>query len=304
MLCALYLPESLLAGETDQFLAGDIEIKDSYLVYNNYYQKIMDDAEYSGQNLNCTQFTEKLLGKILKNLNHISTKSNEVERFPDDNLSAKEYLDLSIYKNAGSGFHLLNHLRRTINIGGVYIGTDKFGHFGLIGKNYYRHYQGHLNKGFTPDEALKKTISKGIIQELNILGYHFNGVLSFADLEANYQGLLFAKSICNGENPYFSLRDGQWVRNYEKNFDIRKYINPKMDESYNPSFRRPALWKKVKNNIQKKYCYLINNAVFLERRNIYNKRIEETLNDFYIKEYFRSRPKFDRTLESMDDLCR
>lgn len=292
----------LFAGETDQYLAADIVIKDSYSVINNYYNKKIEESIEPGEQLSCSGVTDKILTQIIVGIGHLTTKSLEIERFPDNSVSSLEYLKQSIYKNAGPLLGL-PPLRRTINIGGVYLGTDKFGHFGLISQSYYRHYQKYLKNGLSKIEAEKKAILNGIKGELNLLGYNYNGVLSFADLEANYQGLLFANSICQGENSYLIKQKGQWVRNRKREFDIRNYMGPKMDESYNPSFRKPKLWKKIKTTLIEIYCPLRSNQLYLERMAEYNIKAKATVNDLYIQEYFSSKPEFKRELQSMENLC-
>ena len=57
---------------------------------------------------------------------------------------------------------------------------------------------------------------------------------SYADLEANYQGLKFALDMCEGSNPLLVQdSNGKWSQ--RKDFDITPYLNPKWDESYYPS---------------------------------------------------------------------
>ena len=293
----------LIAGETDQYLSGDVELKDAYPVLNQYYNnKINNFCTKGCEQLTCEKLSDKILSAMLRNVLDIVMRSDAIERYPDESVSAKEYREQSIYKTAGFPYPFTK-LRRTINVGGVYVSTDKFGHLGLIGRNYYRYYLKRLQKENNPQAAEKATVIKGIKNELNILGYYYNGVLSFGDLEANYQGLRLAISLCRGENPYFVKRDNAWVRNFKREFDIREYINPKMDESYNHSFRKPRLWKKVKPILARTYCSLKLNPVYIERIRFYNSVVRPNINDNYIKEYFSSKPKFDRALESPDDLC-
>ena len=48
-----------------------------------------------------------------------------------------------------------------------------------------------IKKGDSHKVSMEKAIDLGIIGEKNILGRYASGVFSFADLEANFQGLLF-----------------------------------------------------------------------------------------------------------------
>lgn len=290
------------AGETDQYFAGDIELKDSYLVFNNFYIKKINNTIAASEELTCAKLTDKILSNIIKDVAKLAMKSPEIERYPDDSIGNKEYFQESIYKNAGFPLSF-TRLRRTINIGGIHIGTDKIGHFGLISRNYYRHYVKYLKSGFDEKVAEKKTIINGIKQELMILGYHYNGVLSFADLEANYQGLRFALSLCESKNSYLKKENGHWVKNQNREFDIREYINPKMDETFNTSFRKPRLWNKIKASIRDSYCLLKDAHIFQERIAKYKREERNTINDQFIHEYFLSKPKFNRSIQSADKLC-
>jgi hypothetical protein len=306
VLLALFYSLSLFAGETDQYMAAGAVIRDSSDVINNYYNLTIDQtleaAQRTGFEYNCYQITDKILNNITKNLSRLSSRSPEIERYPDDSISSKEYLQASIYKNAGFPF-MFTKLRRTINLGGIYVGTDKMGHFGLISRNYYKHYSIFRKNGLRDDLAIQKTIIRGIHQELNILGYHYNGVFSFADMEANYQGLIFAISICQSNNPYLVHVNKEWKKNPVRAFDIRQYITPKMDESFNPSFRRRSLWKKIKPTVREIYCPLKTNELYQERLETYKTKDTTTINDLYIQKYFSTKPKFTRSLESMDDVC-
>lgn len=292
----------LNAGETDQYISGETELKDSYLLFNNLYNKKINDFIATKEQTTCSKLTDKILSNVIKKVVRLAENSSEIERYPDNSTSNKEYFQQSIYKNVGFPLRF-TRLRRTINIGGIYIGIDKLGHFGLVSRNYYRHYLKHLKKGFNEKEAEKRTVVHGIKQEMNILGYRYNGVLSFADLEANYQGLQFAISLCQGKNPYLKIEKGYWVRNQNREFDIRAYINPKMDESYNANFRKPRLWKKITPSIRGIYCALKNNTAYQERITKYKEKERNSSNDQYIREYFKSKPEINRVFQSVNDLC-
>ena len=60
------------------------------------------------------------------------------------------------------------------------------------------------------------------------------GVLSYGDLEANFQGFLFGLHMCEGKDPFLKYSSDGWQ--FSRPFDIRSYVNPNWDESYNPSF--------------------------------------------------------------------
>lgn len=292
----------LKAGETDQYSAGSTQLKDAYLNFNNFYFKTINDTISNSGEISCNKLTDKILSNIIKKVGLLATKSSEIERYPDDSVSSREYYKHSIYSRAGIPL-VFTQLRRTINIGGVYIGTDKIGHLGLIGRNYYHHYLKYLKYGYTQKNAIRETVIHGIKQEMNILGFQYNGVFSFADLEANYQGLMFAISLCQGDNSYLTKEKSYWVVNQRREFDIRTFITPKMDESYNPSFRSAKLWNKIKPKLTAIYCDLKNTSIYQERIRNYKQKDLSTYSDQVIQAYFLKNSEINRSSESMDRLC-
>lgn len=70
--------------------------------------------------------------------------------------------------------------------------------------------------------------------ELGSFGLHNNGIYSYADIMANYKGLLFYQQLFEGERPYFTCQGGEWVRT-ERNFDWREHVDGGWDESINCS---------------------------------------------------------------------
>ena len=55
------------------------------------------------------------------------------------------------------------------------------------------------------EAAMQMAIAMGIYGEKYILGKISTGVFSFADLESNYQGFLFALDLCNSGEPWVGL---------------------------------------------------------------------------------------------------
>lgn len=306
----MLVPMASFALETDQFLAATHELKDASGPISGYVNEAIDKALVKASEkkkiLSCADISDKVMTEIvgkysISKISQFAKKSSLIERFPDDSLDDRDYLDLSIYRDAGFPFQFAL-IARTINVGGVYIGTDKLGHFALLGRNYYRRFQDELKKNKNELVAEKATVMDGIETEVHILGYTLGGVLSFGDLEANYRGLMFARSLCEGANPYLVKKENKWIRT-ERKFDITEHINPRMDESYKPVFWKPGLWKKVKPLIADAYCDLKKNSLYLERISHYPAKIVSNRNDEYIRDFFSNKPKFDRNLENIDQLC-
>lgn len=306
----LYFSNSTaMALETDQFHAAAYELKDASAQINEYVQERMNRAisRANEKKLNCEELSDAVMTEIvgkhsISQISQFAKTSPEIERFPEDSVSSKDYIKQSIYKDAGFPFNL-GLIARTINVGGVYIGTDKLGHFALIGRNYFRRFLELRKSGLSSVQAEKETVLKGIAQEVHFLGYTLGGVLSYGDLEANYQGLQFARNLCEGANPFIIKKEKEWQLNPYRTFDIRKIINPKMDESFVPAFWKPNLWKKVKPVIKEVYCDLKHHPLYLSRIAFYQSRMEKNRNDEFVKEFFATRPKFIRSLENIDRLC-
>lgn len=307
----LLFTQSVFALETDQFHAASHVLADSSKYINEYvddkFEVAIKKANEKDKSIACRELADDVMTGIvgkysISKISQFAKKSPEIERFPDDSVSSNQYIKSSIYDGAGFPFYF-GIISRTINVGGVYVGTDKLGHFALVGRNYYRRYLENLDKKMSPEEAKKDSVFTGFKQEIHILGYTLGGVLSFGDLEANYQGMQFAISMCDGENPYLIKENGQWVRNTKRPFDIKDHINPKMDESYKPAFWKPRIWNKIKGNIKDVYCDLKQNPLYIERIKSYETKITVNQNDDYIKEFFSQRPKFDRSLEDINKLC-
>jgi hypothetical protein len=79
-------------------------------------------------------------------------------------------------------------LAPTINMYGYYFGTDKLGHFCMMGHTYYKMYTYFLNHGKTPEQAHAAIVTYGQILEQTYLGTLIKGVYSNGDLSANYAG--------------------------------------------------------------------------------------------------------------------
>lgn len=194
-------------------------------------------------------------------------------------------------------------LARTINVNNIYVGTDKFGHFSGMGLRYFKKYFSLIKKGLSREEAIKKVIVNGFKTEYSILGYGIDGVLSYGDLEANYQGFMYMLNICDSKNPYFVFKEGQWELNPNQRFDVRDYFTPKMDESYNFSFWRKPLYKRVKDKLIAEYCQIKNDPTFQARMQNYAERDAENLNDQLIRENISNQPRFLRALEDLSNEC-
>jgi hypothetical protein len=305
------ISSSTFAAETDQFYAKDAVIRDSSAEINGFFhEKIkvaLDKINQEKKAVSCRLVAKEVLvqvvgevslkeyikNKAVSKVTSFVKKSPLVERFPDDSMSDDEYRETSIYKNrALPGSKAA--IARTINVNGVYLGTDKISHFSMVGRIYYKNFLKALDRGLRLEDAEKYAVAKGMKQEIAILGYVLGGTLSYGDLEANYQGLVFGRDMCEGDKPLLVKSQGQWIHNPENNFDIKKYINPKFDEAFNVSFWAPRMWKKMSGDISKSYCENKLNPNYLARKEAYEKILTSSGSDKALVGFLKENPKYAR----------
>lgn len=299
------------ALETDQFLATRAVLKDSSDVLNRYFnqqiEKAVNDAnEGKLEKIKCQEVASNVMNNLvgakyfgISKISKFARTNPEIEKFPDMSVSDKDYFRMTFYENSDI-FMKFADLARTINVDGIYMGTDKLGHFSLIGRNYYHNYLTFKKKGQKQEEAMRNAILKGFATERGILGYAIGGVLSFGDLEANYQGMKFAVEVCEGENPYVKFENGKFKK--VRDFETKNYFSPRMDESFHFSFWRPGLYKRIQPKLAQSYCEIKNDPMYIERVSKYPALVEN-MNDRLIKEVIFAEKRFDRGLEDVKSFC-
>jgi hypothetical protein len=159
-------------------------------------------------------------------------------------------------------------------------------------------------EGMSDLEAQKKTIIKGFSTEYGILGYGIDGALSYGDLEANYQGLMFGLDMCRGENPILIKDNEKWIENPKHLFTVRDYFTPKMDESYNVSYWRKPLFNRIETKLKTEFCENKKSDEFQERVKYYKTIEKNNLSDELIAEVVTSQDRFDFNKEQIDGECR
>ena len=131
-----------------------------------------------------------------------------------------------------------------INLNGVYIGTDKIGHFLSQGRKFYQRYR-RLG-----DEAL--AMRRSVRTETGLFGRLTTGVYSNADLVANYEGYLFYRGLFHddivaGKPAVFHWQDGKPVR--QRWFTWGDHVNAFWDEGLNPNVYHKALLPHVEKRL-------------------------------------------------------
>ncbi len=229
------------ADETDQFMTWGVNLRDSAEQTNTHINNLLREAiDYRNgaleppcdcQSLAFDAIDYMFKGRLTSRIMPVLESDESIDAYPPRSISRTRYQRSSIYR--GLSFPFILPMGRTVRIGDVYFGEDKWGHFFGMGKRYYRHYLWYRENGMSEDDAIDMTINWGVFTENTLVGMVVDGIFSHADLEANYQGFELARHMCEGEAPYI----GHGVDGWElvREIDLRDYITPYWDESYNPS---------------------------------------------------------------------
>ncbi len=297
------------ALETDNYLSWGLDLPDTSEELNHLIKNQIEDvlAKTSPkQDLSCEQITFRIAGRFKttprrKLFEDFSEKYLSDKMFP----SNPYYLRESIYRNTSRIYLSRSGLSPNLHANGIYFGVDKLSHFGSTGRRYLKEYLKNLKKGYSAEEAEKSAIRLGLYNEARILGLWPSGVFSYGDMEANYQGFRFYKKLClNEEDSYLKKVDGSWK--LAKVPDIKTYVNPYWDETYNQSFLGRGMWIVSSRVISDEYCPLKNTEHVQNRIKLYREMNHTSSSLTYIKELQSSRyyqaPVPSET-QSIDKLC-
>jgi ankyrin repeat protein len=154
-------------------------------------------------------------------------------------------------------------------VNGVYVSADKIGHFVHHGYNYYVAYRRALAKGADEKDArYRAVLDVGVgehffFSEWRLLGTLTSGVVSNADLAANYVGMLFYINLTEAvqiqgrpQPPMLRLEEGEWRLNRHVRPDtdfLARYFSPHFDEALNPNWY-DALTARVMRDVIRKRC--------------------------------------------------
>ena len=269
----------LHAGEVDNYLAWEKDIPDHYKLFNQFLNNrirntiekinsaIEHGSEYAPMYKDCENVSMEIIKKLGTNYWGLAALNAEFELWAQDNhlidsypvnsTTNDEMRKISLYGPSPSfmeSFFL--SIDRVVNVGGVYFGTDKLSHFTGSGYLYYGNYLKAKKQGRSHIDAIKYAVKQGYKMECGIIGIKSTGVFSYADLEANFQGMLMSIDMCEGVNPYLYRDGNKWI--VTQNVDFRNYVNPYWDESFNISGYTPKRVKKMLQMIKKnRYCDLL-----------------------------------------------
>jgi len=176
---------------------------------------------------------------------------DHVEAWSMDNPDIQHYPQSryqSIYRGMpvwATRVNFLFGIGKTLNVAGVMMGSDKFGHFFSQGNKYFR----RQHKGFDHSAI----VAKGVFAERWIFGQLTTGVYSNADLVANYEGWLFYRSLFEedviaGKPAIISWRSGKPY--LQREFAWADHVNDYWDEALNPSYVVNAIAVRLKPRIE------------------------------------------------------
>ena len=248
-----------VADESDQYLSWKTELDDSAPALNRFIegqaQDVIDKVNADGaEECTCEDLAELIFRNVYLDrfrapvLEYVETEP-DVDVYPPRDVSHREMYKLSIYRDVA--FPSMIQMTRTLRIGEVYLGADKLAHFFGIGRRYYVRYQLYRSDGQTKDEAIKEAVRWGVMTENSFLGKMINGIFSHADLESNYQGLLMAVAMCEGNDPYLERTEDGWQ--LARRIDIEHMVTPLFDESYNPPHYSDEVLKAVIPILEEEY---------------------------------------------------
>lgn len=296
------------AMEADQFLTWEIELQDCSKDLNAFLNKTIE--EFLGK-VNERRLRKAPRKKIVRELYvylfdglHYSrvrnwlAESEKVDRYPPSSVNFWEYQRISIYHDFSFPFIL--PIARTIRIGDVYCGVDKIGHFFGFGRRYYQRYLRHIDRGASEEYAMRRAIMFGLSQETSFVGKLVDGIFSHADLEANFQGFRMARHLAFADPPYLVREDGAW--RLARRIDIREYVNPDFDESYNINHYWGLRKRNTLKAIREMYCekrWLPQ----VQKRFARYARHEPSFSRRVITAYFQNRGENPQKKQSLSAIC-
>lgn len=251
---------SLYGAEVDSFTYRNIPLADGLslanLKSNEYLVKAVKEANEE-EHLCEEDVLYKKMRQYFNNqyqgeLGEYLVKTEDFDRHPMT-IEESIYADFKWYQSIVQGFFgrvFDDPTAATINIGGVYIGTDKFEHFFGSG---FRYFKSHHIKG----KDLEKALAIGERAESGILGAITTGVKSYGDLAANFNGMRFWNHILAKREDVLDENIGPYVTCEENTFrivkeiDLSHYIDHSFDESVNCSvFTSKKMLQSVENRLR------------------------------------------------------
>ncbi len=311
------------SAEVDHFLGTPYVLNDSTDEVNQAFSDLINsflnkiNKSKRAPKLSCHKVTLKI-GRHFFNgheskISRLMRSHPTIDKFPNiikgqqTKAEANSFFKKSIYGKRKFWPYNTVHLAPIININGIYIGSDKLGHIVGMGLAYYKRYSVWRKRGYGHSFSLQKALKFGIFSEFTILGKMASQVFSHADLEANYQGLLFYQSLCHKSSPHLSLdENGQWY--IKKEIKIERFITPYMNEMFNPSTFNRANRKKVLMSLKELHCDQTKGTPlseeFVSRLQYYKKRAHKNDSLLWIEQQIEKGLLKDNKTNSLLNICK
>ncbi len=301
---------SSYSAESDNYVAWVVELRDSTDGMNSYVNAEVQLAlaavnrRSRRRSLSCEEVTNSVMSEIVGSriTVHVSRwakHSDKIDRVYAD-YRAPEGAPVGIYGLVQWPYGVPK-LSPTVKFNGVHMGTDKIGHIFLLGGDYYRKFMSLRRRGLDEPEAVNRMLSWGIVGENWSLGYALGGIFSYADLEANYQGFLMARSLCEGEDSYLERTATGWRQ--RRLIDLRDYVNPDYDETFNPSHFSAYRWDRIWPTIRKHYCPLRESPRVRDLFARYRAVFRKSVSALYLDAIESRGGLYDRSTQVLDRLC-
>lgn len=292
LLAGLLWSASAPALETDQFYAWGKPIEDSTAYLNAWVQIQVQsalDARSAAPPADCESAIEvvqkRLQHSIYQPIELWILSSHLVDRIPRGEEADRDYrAHYLLSKTFPLDYARLLQPSPTLQVNGIRLGSDKLAHFFSEGWWYYKRWRRH-HAGETAEEMQRSMFDYGVKLEQWIQGMKMTGVFSPADLEANYQGLIFYRQLCHGEEPLLYRQDNRW--RFSGRFDFRDYVSPEWDESWNPNIYSPTRWKNIRKTMAA-YCPLLHSDWVSRQRAHYAALDTQTPTEKLIRELVAS----------------
>lgn len=297
--------------ETDQYWASARPLRDATDVINAKVNFEIEAAladvnrEGGGRTAACEQVVDRVARRFrfpfFQRIETWAIASPLVDRVPATRDEELRYRDSSLYStSAKSDVVRWMPMSPTIEARGIRFGTDKLSHFFSQGAIYHHVHRRLSRRGVPGAEAERRAILRGTFPERTVLGFTSSGVLSQADLEANYQGMRFYDGLCSAADP--ALVDGPSGWTLRRPFDLRDYVNPHWDESWHVCIYTTRRWKKVVKGIRQ-YCGLLDDPAFLARREAYARADNPSVADDVVHDLVRRGKLPDPGLFTLERAC-
>ena len=306
LLAGLAPPANAL--ETDPILVLDVRLDDSRGVVNEYVNsEIRDqlDRLSAGRPRTCEEVVPILFNRFrqtpMPRITRWVLNNADLHRFPDETVKRSAYYRQSIlgqpfYSSFGVP------LGRIINVGGVYFSADKLGHLFSFGRRYQRRYLRASYTGMPDEDALRKIVRWGFNSEMGQFGRTSTGIISFADLEANYQGFRLARSLCDPRSPAHLTPDENGLWKITGLIDLRDYVNADWDEAFNPNIYVKRRWKNIRQRMLE-HCDKLESQIAMERFGSYAATYIPSHGERIADELARLRGLPDREKFSLHSVC-